>query len=199
MTYRAPVQDMAFTLKTLGGLDALQASGAFPDLTDDLLEAVLEEASRLAREVIAPLNEASEKTHPSLGDGGVTTSPGFAAAYKQWVEGGWGSIAATPDFGGQGLPVALSAVLQEMWNAACLSFGLCPILSQGVIEAITIHGTDAQREIYLPKLISGEWTGTMNLTEPQAGSDLNALKAKAVPQDDGTYLKIGRASCRERV
>ncbi len=191
MTYRAPVQDMAFTLKTLGGLDALQASGAFPDLTDDLLEAVLEEASRLAREVIAPLNEASEKTHASLGDGGVTTSPGFAAAYKQWVEGGWGSIAATPDFGGQGLPVALSAVLQEMWNAACLSFGLCPILSQGVIEAITIHGTDAQREIYLPKLISGEWTGTMNLTEPQAGSDLNALKAKAVPQDDGTYLISG--------
>ncbi len=191
MTYRAPVQDMAFTLKTLAGLEGLRTTGAFPDLTDDLLEAVLEEAARLAREVIAPLNQAGEKTPALLGEAGVVTPPGFASAYGQWVEGGWGAIAATPDFGGQGLPVALSAVLQEMGNAACLSCGLCPILSQGVVEALTIHGTDAQREMYLPKLISGEWTGTMNLTEPQAGSDLNALKASAVPQADGTYLISG--------
>jgi 3-(methylsulfanyl)propanoyl-CoA dehydrogenase len=191
MTYRAPVQDMAFTLNNLGGLAELQKAGAFPDLSEDLLSAVLEEAARLAAEVIAPLNEVGEKTHAALGDNGVSVPPGYADAYQQWVEGGWGSIAATPDFGGQGLPVALSAALQEMWNAACLSFGLCPILSQGVIEALTAHGTDEQRAIYLPKLISGEWTGTMNLTEPQAGSDLNALKAKAVPQDDGTYLITG--------
>jgi 3-(methylsulfanyl)propanoyl-CoA dehydrogenase len=191
MTYRAPVQDMAFTLKSLAGLSDLQAGGAFPDLSDDLIDAVLEEAAKLAADVIAPINQAGEKTHAALGDAGVTTPPGYADAYKQWVEGGWGSIAANPDFGGQGLPLALSAALQEMWNAACLSFGLCPILSQGVIEALTAHGTDEQRAIYLPKLVSGEWTGTMNLTEPQAGSDLNALKAKAVPQADGTYLITG--------
>ncbi len=191
MTYRAPVQDMAFTLKSLAGLDELQASGAFPDLSDDLIEAVLEEASKLAGDVIAPINNAGEKTHASLGEEGVTTPPGYADAYKQWVEGGWGSIAASPEFGGQGLPLALSTALQEMWNAACLSFGLCPILSQGVIEALTAHGTDEQKATYLPKLVSGEWTGTMNLTEPQAGSDLNALKAKATPQDDGTYRITG--------
>jgi len=191
MTYRAPVQDMAFTLKSLAGLRDLQAGGAFPDLSDDLIDAVLEEAAKLAADVIAPINQAGEKTHAALGEAGVTTPPGYADAYKQWVEGGWGSIAANPEFGGQGLPLALSAALQEMWNAACLSFGLCPILSQGVIEALTAHGTDEQRATYLPKLVSGEWTGTMNLTEPQAGSDLNALKAKAEPQDDGTYLITG--------
>ncbi|MEQ9144197.1 MAG: acyl-CoA dehydrogenase [Parvibaculaceae bacterium] len=191
MTYRAPVQDMAFTLKSLAGLSDLQKDGAFGDLSDDLIEAVLDEAAKLAGDVIAPLNLAGEKTHAALGADGVSTPPGFADAYRQWVEGGWGSIAATPDFGGQGLPVALSAVLQEMWNAACISFGLCPILSQGAIEALTAHGTDEQRATYLPKLISGEWTGTMNLTEPQAGSDLNALKAKAVPQDDGSYRITG--------
>ncbi|MBG51634.1 MAG: acyl-CoA dehydrogenase [Rhodobiaceae bacterium] len=191
MTYRPPVLDMAFTLKSLAGFDALQKDGAYEDLSDDLLRAVLEEASKLASDVIAPLNTAGEAHHASLGEQGVTTPPGYAAAYQQWVEGGWGSIAASPDFGGQGLPLALSAVLQEMWNAACLSFGLCPILSQGAIEAITAHGTDEQRTTYLPKLISGEWTGTMNLTEPQAGSDLNALKAKAVPQGDGTYRITG--------
>ncbi len=191
MMYRAPVQDMAFTLKSLAGLDELQASGAYPDLSDDLIDAVLEEASKLAGDVIAPINSAGEKTHAALGDEGVATPPGYADAYTQWVEGGWGSIAANPEYGGQGLPLALSAALQEMWNAACLSFGLCPILSQGVIEALTAHGTDDQRAKYLPKLVSGEWTGTMNLTEPQAGSDLNALKAKAVPQDDGTYRITG--------
>ena len=191
MTYRAPVQDMAFTLKSLAGLSDLQAGGAFPDLSDDLIDAVLEEAAKLAADVIAPINQAGEKTHAALGEAGVATPPGYADAYKQWVEGGWGSIAANPDFGGQGLPLALSAALQEMWNAACLSFGLCPILSQGVIEALSAHGTDEQRATYLPKLVSGEWTGTMNLTEPQAGSDLNALKAKAVPRDDGTYLITG--------
>jgi 3-(methylsulfanyl)propanoyl-CoA dehydrogenase len=191
MTYRAPVQDMAFTLKSLAGLSDLQAGGAFPDLSDDLIDAVLEEAAKLAADVIAPINEAGDKTHPTLGVNGVTSSPGYVEAYKQWVEGGWGSIAANPDFGGQGLPLALSAVLQEMWNGASMAFGLCPMLSQGAIEALTVHGTDEQREIYLPKLVSGEWTGTMNLTEPQAGSDLNALNAKAVPQDDGTYLITG--------
>ncbi len=191
MTYRAPVQDMAFTLKSLAGLRDLQADGAFPDLSDDLIDAVLEEASKLAADVIAPINSAGDKTHPVLSEDGVVTSPGYVDAYKQWVEAGWGSILGSPEYGGQGLPVALAAALQEMWNAGSMAFGLCPLLSQGIIEALTAHGTDEQRATYLPKLISGEWTGTMNLTEPQAGSDLNALKVKAEPQDDGTYLITG--------
>lgn len=189
MTYRAPVNDMAFTLRDLAGLDDLVKSGAFPDVSDDLISAILDEAAKLAGDVIAPLNR--EEAHAELCSDGVTTPPGFREAYQQWVEGGWGAIAATPDFGGQGLPISIAAALQEMWNAACMSFGLCPILSQGSIEALTAHGTDEQKERYLAKLISGEWTGTMNLTEPQAGSDLNALKAKAVPQGDGSYRITG--------
>jgi alkylation response protein AidB-like acyl-CoA dehydrogenase len=191
MTYRPPVRDMAFTLNEVAGLSQLMGSGAFEDLSPDLVESVMEEGAKLAAEVLAPLNRSGDAEGAKLGKSGVSVPAGFADAYRKWVEGGWGSLAATPDFGGQGLPVALSVAMQEMWNAACLSFGLCPILSQGAIEALTAHGTDEQKNLYLPKLISGEWTGTMNLTEPQAGSDLNALKAKAVPQGDGTYRITG--------
>jgi alkylation response protein AidB-like acyl-CoA dehydrogenase len=182
---------MAFTLNEVAGLSQLMGSGAFEDLSPDLVESVMEEGAKLAAEVLAPLNRSGDAEGAKLGKSGVSVPAGFADAYRKWVEGGWGSLAATPDFGGQGLPVALSVAMQEMWNAACLSFGLCPILSQGAIEALTAHGTDEQKNLYLPKLISGEWTGTMNLTEPQAGSDLNALKAKAVPQGDGTYRITG--------
>ena len=191
MTYRAPVNDMAFILNEVAGLKDLAGQGDFADLTPDLLEAVLEEGAKLASDVIAPLNKSGDSEGVRLEADGVKTASGFADAYRQWVEGGWGSIAATPEFGGQGLPLALATAMQEMWNAANMSFGLCPILSQGVVEALTAHGTDEQKRIYLPKLISGEWTGTMNLTEPQAGSDLNALKAKAVPAGDGTYKITG--------
>ena len=191
MTYRPPVRDMAYTLNEVAGLSGLLGSGSFEELSADLVSSVMEEGAKLAADVLAPLNRSGDAEGAKLGEKGVSVPAGFADAYKKWVEGGWGSIAATPDFGGQGLPVALSVAMQEMWNAACMSFGLCPILSQGAIEALTAHGTPEQKKRYLPKLISGEWTGTMNLTEPQAGSDLNALKAKAVPQGDGTYRITG--------
>ncbi|MEQ9225649.1 MAG: acyl-CoA dehydrogenase [Parvibaculum sp.] len=191
MTYRPPVRDMAFTLNEVAGLSGLLGQGAFADLSDDLITSVMEEGAKLAADVIAPLNRSGDAEGAKLKNGAVSVPSGFAEAYRKWVEGGWGSLAATVDYGGQGLPVALSVAMQEMWNAACISFGLCPILSQGAIEALTAHGTEEQKDIYLAKLISGEWTGTMNLTEPQAGSDLNALKAKAVPQGDGTYRITG--------
>ena len=191
MTYRPPVRDMASMLNEVAGLGDILGQGPFADLSADLVESVMEEGAKLAAEVLAPLNRSGDAEGAKLGTDGVFVPAGFADAYRKWVEGGWGSLAATPEFGGQGLPVALSVAMQEMWNAACLSFGLCPILSQGAIEALTAHGTPEQKDLYLPKLISGEWTGTMNLTEPQAGSDLNALKAKAVPQGDGTYRITG--------
>ena len=191
MTYRPPVRDMAFALNEVAGLAALAGKGPFADLSPELVEAVMEEGAKLAAEVLAPLNRTGDAEGAKLEKSGATVPSGFAAAYRQWVEGGWGSLAATPDYGGQGLPVSLAVAMQEMWNAACMSFGLCPILSQGAIEALTAHGTEEQKRLYLAKLVSGEWTGTMNLTEPQAGSDLNALKTKAVPQGDGTYRITG--------
>ncbi|MEX2249663.1 MAG: acyl-CoA dehydrogenase family protein [Parvibaculum sp.] len=191
MTYRPPVRDMAFALNEVAGLSALAGRGPFADLSPELVEAVMEEGAKLAAEVLAPLNRSGDAEGAKLEKSGATVPSGFAAAYRQWVAGGWGSLAATPDYGGQGLPVSLAVAMQEMWNAACMSFGLCPILSQGAIEALTAHGTEEQKRLYLAKLVSGEWTGTMNLTEPQAGSDLNALKTKAVPQGDGTYRITG--------
>ncbi|PKP76815.1 MAG: acyl-CoA dehydrogenase [Alphaproteobacteria bacterium HGW-Alphaproteobacteria-3] len=191
MTYRPPVRDMAYLLNEVAGLKHLLGAGPFADVSADLVEAVMEEGAKLAADVLAPLNRSGDAEGAKLKNDGVSVPSGFADAYRKWVEGGWGSLAASPDFGGQGLPVALSVAMQEMWNAACMSFGLCPILSQGAIEALTAHGTDEQKALYLAKLISGEWTGTMNLTEPQAGSDLNALKAKAIPQNDGTYRITG--------
>lgn len=191
MTYRPPVRDMAYLLNEVAGLKDLLGTGPFADVSTDLVEAVMEEGAKLAADVLAPLNRSGDAEGAKLKNDGVSVPSGFADAYRKWVEGGWGSLAASPDFGGQGLPVALSVAMQEMWNAACMSFGLCPILSQGSIEALTAHGTDEQKQLYLAKLISGEWTGTMNLTEPQAGSDLNALKAKAIPQGDGTYRITG--------
>ncbi|MDP1626840.1 MAG: acyl-CoA dehydrogenase [Parvibaculum sp.] len=191
MTYRPSVRDMAFTLNEVAGLSELLGKGAYEDVSADLVEAVMEEGAKLAADVLAPLNRSGDAEGAKLKNGAVSVPSGFADAYRKWVDGGWGSLAATTEYGGQGLPVALSVAMQEMWNAACISFGLCPILSQGAIEALTAHGTEEQKNIYLAKLISGEWTGTMNLTEPQAGSDLNALKAKAVPQGDGTYKITG--------
>ncbi|MDO8289881.1 MAG: acyl-CoA dehydrogenase [Parvibaculum sp.] len=191
MTYRAPVSDMAFLLNEVVGLKSLMGQGAFADVSPDLIVAVLEEGAKLAGDVLAPLNKSGDSEGVRLEADGVKTARGFSAAYGKWVEGGWGSVAAPVEHGGQGLPLAVATAMQEMWNAANMSFGLCPILSQGAVEAIATHGTDEQKKLYLPKLVSGEWTGTMNLTEPQAGSDLNALKAKAVPQGDGTYKISG--------
>ncbi len=191
MTYHAPVKQLRFTLDSIAGLSRLYGNAAFAELSDDLVDAVLEEAGRFAAEVLAPLNATGDREGSKLANGKVTLPKGFAEAYKGFVEGGWNGITGVTEYGGQGLPHAVGIAVQEMWQSANMAFGLCPILSQGAIEALTAHGTDEQKRKYLPKLISGEWTGTMNLTEPGAGSDVGALKSKAVRADDGAYKITG--------
>lgn len=191
MTYRAPVSDIAFALTAGAGLDQSMAAGQTGDLSDDLLSAILDEAGKFASDVIAPLNRGSDQKGAALSDGHVTTSPGWQEAYQAWCAGGWSALTGDVDHGGQGLPTTLSVATTEMWNAASASFAIGPILTMGSIEAIEAHASAELKGIYLDKLISGEWMGTMNLTEPQAGSDLNALTARAEPQDDGTYRIFG--------
>ncbi len=190
--YQAPVDDILHTLKHVAGLADDLNQGRFDDLSDDLLEAILTEAGRFASERIAPLNPGADAAGTPLDDGVVATAPGFAETYGDWAEGGWNSLAGPQDYGGQGLPVMVAVAATEMWNSASMAFGLCPILTGGAIEAVEQHGSDALRETYLEKLVTGQWTGTMNLTEPQAGSDLNALRSRAVPVGDGTYRIFGQ-------
>src|SRR5581483_1365185 len=166
MTYKAPVKDLAFALET-AGFDRL--ASAFPGADADTVRAVLEGAGALASDVLAPLNRKGDLEGARYENGRVTAAPGFAEAYREFTQGGWGSLAADPEWGGQGLPKALDTAVNEMVQAANLAFGLCPLLTQGAIEAIEKNGDRAQKAKYLPKLVSGEWTGTMNLTEPQAG------------------------------
>jgi alkylation response protein AidB-like acyl-CoA dehydrogenase len=154
--------------------------------------AILEEAAKLATGVLAPLNWGGDQSGTKLKDGTVTTAPGFKEAYKNYCDGGWNSVPFSPDFGGQGLPWAIAFPVQEMWQSANMSFGLCPLLNQGAIDAISAHGSEEQKQFYLPRMISGAWTGTMNLTEPQAGSDLGLLRAKAEKQADGAYKIFGQ-------
>lgn len=181
MTYTPPISEMQFLLHDVLGF-------SHDDLDRETCEAVLEEAGKLASEVLAPLNWSGDQNGNTLKDGEVTTGPGWKDAYKQYCEGGWNAVPFDPEFGGQGLPYALAFPIQEMWQAANMSFGLCPLLNQGAVEAINHHGNDEQKAYYLPKLISGEWTGTMNLTEPGAGSDLGLLRTKAEPS--GNAYKI---------
>jgi alkylation response protein AidB-like acyl-CoA dehydrogenase len=192
MTYAAPLRDLKFALQTMSGLPALRAAGAFPALDDETLDAVLEEAGRFASGVLAPLNRGGDVHGAAFADGRVTAAPGFADAYRAFVAGGWQGVSADPAHGGQGLPHAVGLAVQEMWQAANMAFGLCPLLTQGAIEALSAHGTPEQKHLYLPKLVSGAWTGTMNLTEPQAGSDVGALRTKAVRAGDGTYRITGQ-------
>jgi alkylation response protein AidB-like acyl-CoA dehydrogenase len=192
MPYNAPVSQIADTLARIGRLDELAATGAFPNFDAELVAPILDEANKLARDVLAPLNPVGHKTGAKLTDAGVVPTPGFADAYRQFVEGGWMSLAFPEAFGGQGLPKPLALAVFEMIHGANMAFGLCPLLSFGAIEAILAHGTDEQKQTYLPKLISGEWTGAMNLTEPQAGSDVGALTTKAVPNGDGSYAITGQ-------
>ncbi len=187
--YKAPVADMKFVLKEVVGLSRLEKA---KDLDDQMVETILEEAGKLATDVLDPLNIGGDRTGSKLENGKVKTPPGFKEAYKQYREGGWNGVPFNPDYGGQGLPLALAFAVQEMWQSANMSFGLCPMLNQAAVEAIDIHGTQEQKNTYLAKLISGEWTGTMNLTEPQAGTDLAALKSKAVKQADGSYKLSGQ-------
>lgn len=191
MSFRTPVAEILFTLRQTG-LDAALASGQHGDLSLDLVETILDEAAKVADNVIAPLNTVGDRTGLKFNQGAVTTPPGWVQAYKSWCEGGWNGLAATEDFGGQGLPLSVATAVNEMWQSANMAFSLAALLTAGAIEAVTAHGSDALKNTYLEKLISGEWTGTMNLTEPQAGSDLAALRAKAVPAGDGSYRITGQ-------
>ena len=192
MTYRAPVRDLAFTLQAVAGIDRVAATGAFPDYDADLLGAVLEAAAQFSEGVLAPLNRIGDQKGSTWADGAVTAAPGFADAYRQFAEGGWTGLSAPVHAGGQQLPKALELAAYETVHAACMAFGLCPMLSLATIEALESHGTDRQKEVYLTKLVSGEWTGAMVLTEPQAGSDLGALTATATPNGDGTWSLTGQ-------
>jgi len=187
MSYRPPVRDMSFALNEIAGLKELCGSAAFPDLAPDLIDQVLEESGRMAGDLLAPLNWSGDQEGARLDADGVKSPAGFADAYRQWLEAGWCSIPGDVAYGGQGLPLALAVAVQEYINQANMAFGLCPMLSQGAVESLTQHGSQDLRDTYLPKLLSGEWTGSMNLTEPQAGSDVGALKAKAEPVGDGSY------------
>ncbi len=191
MTYTAPLADMRFALREVAGLSGVAALPGYEHATDDTIDAVLEEAAKLAGNGLAPLNREGDKVGAKLENGVVRTAPGFAAIYKEFVEGGWNSLPFDPEFGGQGMPWLLATTVQEMWQAANMGFGLVLLLNQGAIDAIHHHGSDAQKATYLPKMISGEWTGTMNLTEPQAGSDLGQLKSRAVKTGDH-YLVTGQ-------
>ena len=192
MPYRAPVEDFAFLFDHVVGLDAVRQTDRFEDASEDVTRAILEEAGKMTNDVLAPLQRAGDLTPAKLENGVVRTSPGFADGFKAVAEGGWIGMSADPEFGGMGLPMTLTTAVNEMMSGACLSLQLAPLMSQGQIEALEHHASDAIKELYLPKLISGEWTGTMNLTEPQAGSDVGALATKAEDNGDGTYAISGQ-------
>ena len=190
--YQAPLKDMQFVLKRVVGLDQVNTLPGWEDVTDDVVDAILEEASRLAAEVLSPLNATGDREGAKWSNGEVKTPKGFKEAYWQYVNAGWGNIMSPTQYGGQGLPHMLATPVEEMWGAANLSFKLCPMLTQGAIEAIEHVGPDELRKRFLPNMVSGKWTGTMNLTEPQAGSDLSLVRTRATPQGDGTYRLKGQ-------
>ena len=182
--YRAPVTEMLFVINELAGLEELSRYSGFEEATPDLVEAILGEAAQLAGEVIAPTNRIGDATGTRIEDGQVRVAPEFSDAYRQFVEGGWAGLAGHPEHGGQGLPFLINIAVEEMWQSANLAWSLCPLLTQGAAHALEAHGSDKLRTEYSPKLTSGEWTGTMNLSEPQAGSDLAAIRTLAVPEGD---------------
>ena len=190
MTFRAPVRDLAFALRHVADFGRL--ADAYPEADADTVDAVLEASGVFASEVLAPINRQGDLVGAKLENGVVRSAPGFADAYKAFAEAGWTSLAASPDHGGQGLPKALEIATLEMVQAANMAFGLCPMLSLGAIEALALHGTERHKSVFLPKLVSGEWTGTMNLTEPQAGSDLAALTTMATPDGQGGWTISGQ-------
>jgi len=191
VSYIAPVKDMLFNMQHLAGLDQIAQLPTFEDAGLETAQAVLEECAKLNESVLVPLNWEGDKNPSFFKDGHVTTTPGFKEAYAQFTEGGWQSLQHPAEFGGQGLPKTIGAACGEMLNSANMSFALCPMLTDGAIEALLTAGSDELKATYLEKLISGEWTGTMNLTEPQAGSDLAAVRTRAEPLADGTYKVFG--------
>jgi 3-(methylsulfanyl)propanoyl-CoA dehydrogenase len=191
MTYRAPVADIAFALKHAAGLKAALAEGLYGDLDEETVDSVLVEAGRFASEVIAPLNRIGDQHGTPFKDGKVTTPPGWKEAYTAWAAAGWNGLAAPADFGGQELPHALNAACIEMWNSASMAFGIGPLLTMAAADTLARAGTDELKATYLGKLVSGEWFGTMQLTEPQAGSDVGALRTRATRAGDGSYRITG--------
>src|SRR5476649_76435 len=191
MAYRAPVADIAFALKHAAGLKAALAEGLYGDLDEAMVDQVLVEAGRFAGDVIAPLNRVGDKSGTPFKDGAVTTPPGWKAAYTAWAAAGWNGVAAPADYGGQELPHAVNAACIEMWNSGSMAFGIGPALTMAAIDALSAYGSDDLKKAYLEKLISGEWMGTMQLTEPQAGSDVGALRTRAIRADDGSYRITG--------
>jgi alkylation response protein AidB-like acyl-CoA dehydrogenase len=191
VSYTAPVKDMLFNMQHLAALDEIAKIPGFEEAGMETAQAVLEECARFNQDVVAPLNWEGDKNPSSWKAGVVTTTPGFKQAYKQYAEGGWQGLQHPADFGGQGLPKTIGAACIEMLNAANMSFALCPLLTDGAIEALLTAGSNELKATYLDKLVSGEWTGTMNLTEPQAGSDLSMVRSRAEPQADGTYKVFG--------
>ena len=191
-SYNAPIRDMQFVMRELACLDAVSALPGCEEASPDVVDAILEEANKFASGVLAPLNWSGDQEGARWDNGEVRTAAGWKDAYKQFAEAGWTALACEPEFGGQGLPKLVSTAVMEMWKSANMAFSLCPMLTNGAIESIKLRGTDEQKAAYLPKMVSGEWTGTMNLTEPQAGSDLAAVRTRAVPQGDGTYKVFGQ-------
>ena len=190
--YRAPVSEIAFTLKQVAGLSDAIAAAHFPDLSDGLVDAILAEAGRFASDEIAPLHRIGDETGAIFKDGTVTTPPGWADLYRRWREGGWNALAAPAENGGQGLPIMLNVAALEMWNSGSMAFAIGPTLTMGAIDALEKHASEELRATYLDKLVSGEWMATMNLTEPHAGSDLGVLRSRAERADDGTYRIFGQ-------
>jgi 3-(methylsulfanyl)propanoyl-CoA dehydrogenase len=192
MTYRAPVADIAFALEHAAGFGPALAEGLYGDLSQDVVQAVLEEAGRFAGDVLAPLNVTGDRHGTPFKDGAVATAPGWKDAYRAWAQAGWNGLASPAQWGGQDLPQAVNAACIEMWNSAALAFGLGPVLTMAGVDALVVHGSDELKRAYLPKLVSGEWMGTMQLTEPQAGSDVGALRTRAERAGDGSYRITGQ-------
>ena len=192
MTYQAPLADMGFALKYGAALLSALEQGFFGDLGMDDVEAVLAEAGRMAGEVIAPLNPVGDRQGTTFKDGTVTTAPGWKEAYRAWCKGGWNGVTAPAEWGGQGLPQVLNAACVEMWNSACMAFAVGPLVGMAAVDAFTVHGSETLKRAYLAKLVTGEWIATMQLTEPQAGSDVGALRTRADRAGDGTYRLKGQ-------
>jgi alkylation response protein AidB-like acyl-CoA dehydrogenase len=191
MSYRAPIKDMLFCMKELADLESVAKLPGFEDAGVDTAAAVLEEAAKFNENAIAPLNWEGDRNPSTWKDGQVSTTPGFKDAFRQFVEGGWQGLQHPAQYGGQGLPKTIAAACMEMLNSANMSFALCPLLTDGAIEALMTAGSPEQQQFYIPKMVDGSWTGTMNLTEPQAGSDLALVRTRAEPQPDGSYKLYG--------
>ena len=190
--YKAPVEEIAFTLKHVAGMERAMEEGILGDLSADVLDAILAEAGRFAGDEMEPLAEIGDRQGAKLVDGKVVLPDGWEKLYRDWIAGGWNGLTAPEEFGGQGLPHMLNIATLEMWNSASMAFGLAPTLTMGAVEALIAHGSEDLKKIYLAKLVSGEWAGTMNLTEPHAGSDVGALRTRAERRDDGTYRLFGQ-------